>query len=193
MTQDSQKRPISAGHDRAFFFWAAVLAAVLLVLLHESIFAGKGLVPADGILRYSPWNETTVPANYLLTGYSDSTLMIKIKSEGFSWFSDRYIKDPEPVEVNLSQVKIIHRGDHYLGVIPTASLSHVLANQLDLANRPLSIFPDTLYVNLERKAERPIPGRMEENIQRISDTILHDSVISPSDSLVKTGIENNFK
>jgi hypothetical protein len=46
---------------------AAVLAAALVVLLHESLFGGKGLVPADGILNYPPWNETTRPSNYLLS------------------------------------------------------------------------------------------------------------------------------
>ena len=34
-------------------FWFAALAGVLLVLLHESLFLGKGLVPADGILKYA--------------------------------------------------------------------------------------------------------------------------------------------
>jgi len=50
------------------FFWgAAALGAVLLVLLHESLFGGRGLVPADGILNYPPWNQTTSPSNYLLS------------------------------------------------------------------------------------------------------------------------------
>jgi hypothetical protein len=46
---------------------AAILAAALVVLLHESLFGGKGLVPADGILNFPPWNETTRPSNYLLS------------------------------------------------------------------------------------------------------------------------------
>ena len=47
--------------------WVAALAAVLFILLHESLIGGRGLVPADGILNYPPWNQTTLPSNYLLS------------------------------------------------------------------------------------------------------------------------------
>jgi len=47
-------------------FWFAALAGVLLVLLHESLFLGKGLVPAHGILDFSPWNQAAPPSNSLL-------------------------------------------------------------------------------------------------------------------------------
>jgi hypothetical protein len=45
---------------------AGALAVVLFLLLHDSLFGGKGLVPADGILNYPPWNSQTAPSNYLL-------------------------------------------------------------------------------------------------------------------------------
>ena len=47
-------------------FWFAALAGVLLVLLHESLFLGKGLVPADGILKLPPWSQPIHPSNCLL-------------------------------------------------------------------------------------------------------------------------------
>jgi hypothetical protein len=47
-------------------FWFAVLAGVLLVLLHESLFMGKGLVPADALLQWPPWNQAIRPSNSLL-------------------------------------------------------------------------------------------------------------------------------
>jgi hypothetical protein len=67
MTRDCPKRPTSVRYERAFFFWVAALAVVLFILLHESIFGGKGLVPADGVLYYPPWNGTTHLSNYSLT------------------------------------------------------------------------------------------------------------------------------
>ena len=46
----------------------AGLAAVLGVLLHASLFTGRGLVPADGILTGLPWARSfhARPSNYLL-------------------------------------------------------------------------------------------------------------------------------
>jgi len=43
-----------------------VLALVLGFLLHESLFGGKGLLPADGILSYPPWQDLKGPSNILL-------------------------------------------------------------------------------------------------------------------------------
>jgi hypothetical protein len=51
-------------------FWSAALAAILIVLLHESLLGGKGLVPADGVLERPPWNDPTHPRNYLLVDQS---------------------------------------------------------------------------------------------------------------------------
>ena len=51
---------------RRFFLWAFALAVVLFVLLHESLIGGKGLVPADGVLYYPPWNQKVPVSNYLL-------------------------------------------------------------------------------------------------------------------------------
>ncbi|MGA3284069.1 MAG: YfhO family protein [Verrucomicrobiota bacterium] len=51
---------------RQFFLWVVALAVVLFILLHESLIGGKGLVPADGVLVYPPWNQETASSNYLL-------------------------------------------------------------------------------------------------------------------------------
>ncbi|HEV2318890.1 MAG TPA: YfhO family protein [Verrucomicrobiae bacterium] len=50
------------GHFSGF----AALAVVILILLHESLFMGKGLVPEDGILTWPFWNQSAPASNYLL-------------------------------------------------------------------------------------------------------------------------------
>jgi hypothetical protein len=52
--------------QRPFVLWAAALAVLLFFLFHESLIGGKGLVPADGILAYPPWNNYSPVGNYLL-------------------------------------------------------------------------------------------------------------------------------
>ena len=66
MILDCPKRPTFVGNKRAFFLWVAVLALVLLVLLHESLLGGKGLVPANGVFSFPPWRETQGSSNWLL-------------------------------------------------------------------------------------------------------------------------------
>jgi hypothetical protein len=45
----------------------AALAVVLAVLLHQSLIGGKGLVPADGVLSFPPWQDMKGPSNSLLS------------------------------------------------------------------------------------------------------------------------------
>lgn len=55
--------------NRQTLWCAAALAAVIAVLLGDSLFTGKGLVPADGLFRLPPWKGFfPLPvSNYLLS------------------------------------------------------------------------------------------------------------------------------
>jgi len=55
----------SSGIGRDIFCVLA-LAAVVFLLLHESLFTGKGLVAADAVLKFPPWNRDVRPSNFLL-------------------------------------------------------------------------------------------------------------------------------
>jgi len=47
--------------------WVLGLALVLVILFHESLLGGKGLVPADGTMSFLPWTDLKGPANILLS------------------------------------------------------------------------------------------------------------------------------
>ena len=59
--------PGKLGKSARDILWFAALAVVVVVLLHESLFTGKGLVPSDGILNWPPWNQSARPSNGLLS------------------------------------------------------------------------------------------------------------------------------
>ena len=51
----------------SFYLWVIALAGVLAVLLHASLFEGRGLVPSDGIYNFPPWLESkNQPSDSLL-------------------------------------------------------------------------------------------------------------------------------
>ena len=50
-----------------FYLWVIALAGVLAVLLHASLFEGRGLVSSDGIFNFPPWLESkNQPSDSLL-------------------------------------------------------------------------------------------------------------------------------
>ena len=55
-----------------YLLCAGALAVILVILLHESLLGGRGLVPADNIFLYPPWKAEGRPANDLL---HDQTLV----------------------------------------------------------------------------------------------------------------------
>src|SRR5580698_5556864 len=60
--------PAPARAERSgFYLWVIALAAVLAILLHASLFEGRGLVPSDGVFNFAPWLESTnQPSNSML-------------------------------------------------------------------------------------------------------------------------------
>jgi len=66
-TPDTVRPPRAFLKSARRLLWFAALAGVLLILLHESLFTGKGLVPADGLLTWPPWNRAIHPSNTLLS------------------------------------------------------------------------------------------------------------------------------
>ena len=47
--------PASFGLDRRDLLGLGLLLFAIVILLHQSLVLGKGLVPADGITRFEPW------------------------------------------------------------------------------------------------------------------------------------------
>ncbi|HEX4120932.1 MAG TPA: YfhO family protein [Verrucomicrobiae bacterium] len=62
-------------------FWYAALAGALLVLLHQSLFQGKGLVASDELLTLPPWNQKIERSNPLL---SDQATVF-LPAQGFAY------------------------------------------------------------------------------------------------------------
>lgn len=66
--QESSGSPAAKSQKGSrFYLWVLALAAVQAILLHASLFGGRGLVPADGIFNFPPWlSATNGPSNSLL-------------------------------------------------------------------------------------------------------------------------------
>ena len=65
------------GRERTWSFTA--LGVVIALLLHASLFTGRGLVPADGVLMAPPWVKSFQhkPSNYLLADQYTAFLPVK--------------------------------------------------------------------------------------------------------------------
>jgi hypothetical protein len=73
----SGKESRGPGRERSWSF--AALGVVIALLLHTSLFTGRGLVPADGVLVAPPWVKSfqSKPSNYLLADQYTAFVPVK--------------------------------------------------------------------------------------------------------------------
>jgi hypothetical protein len=122
------------------------------------------------------------PGNLRLLGCSDSTLTLKIKLQGFEFFSEQFlIKQDRNYEVSLRNVRLRYAGDHSSGYLLTNRIGKEIISQTSFPNDVYFVSPDTLFFEFEkerlkRMPSKPAPGYIKiqvegrDTILRIKDT-----------------------
>ena len=129
---------------------------------------------------------TQIPGNLRLIRYSDNTLILKMKVQGFDLFSERYIIPHDQIaDVPLNGIKVKPDGHFLTGYLLTQMIGKDIANQTNINHEVVSTFPDTLFFNFERIPLQKIivPGNSKHMDDE--DVKLSDTVIFRQDSLLK--------
>ncbi|MEI7980749.1 MAG: hypothetical protein WCI71_03790 [Bacteroidota bacterium] len=131
---------------------------------------------------------TNVPANFSLSGFSDSTLTVKIKVQGFDFITERFLVPHErQFEVSLRNVRI--RGadsEHPWGYLLTNRIGKDIVALSSFTSDMFFVTPDTLFFVFEkheitRISKRPVQDLLDLP-KREKDVLLHHP-----DSLKKIG------
>jgi hypothetical protein len=125
-----------------------------------------------------------VPANLRLVSSQDSTLNLRIKIQGFEFFSEQFIiKQYHEYEVSLRNVRLRNLGEHTLGYLLTNRIGKEIISQTNFPSEVYFVSPDTLFFEFEKKVTRKSPATNEPDAIRMEvsgkDTIFHrtDSVV----------------
>jgi hypothetical protein len=134
---------------------------------------------------------TQIPGNLKLVKFSDSTLTIKIKLQGFELFSERFLKSEgdREFEISLRNLRVRSNENNPWGYLLTNRLGKEIAAQ---ANFPSDIFivtPDTLYFQFEKQGIKRIPSRSGFAADKSS---LMDSILHRQDSMKKVDPTKNY-
>ncbi len=134
---------------------------------------------------------TQIPGNLKLVKFSDSTLTIKIKLQGFELFSERFLKSvtDREFEISLRNVRVRNNENNPYGYLLTNRLGKEIAAQ---ANFPSDIFivtPDTLYFQFEKQGIKRIPSMSDFTSGKASPM---DSILQRQDSMKKLDPTKNY-
>ncbi|MEI6899880.1 MAG: hypothetical protein WCL00_08380 [Bacteroidota bacterium] len=98
-----------------------------------------------------------LPESLRLASASDSVISVSIRVQGFDFFTERFFRNrARYIDLDLHNTSVHYLDNHQTGYLLTSSFSGEIANQTDFPLEINSIYPDTLYLNLERKAGKRI-------------------------------------
>jgi hypothetical protein len=99
-------------------------------------------------------NYTQIPAHLRMVDQSDSTIYLRIKIQGFEFFSEQFIiRQYREYEVSLRNVRLRYPGEHIQGYLLTNRIGKEIISQTNFPNEVYFVSPDTLFFEFERKSQ----------------------------------------
>lgn len=136
---------------------------------------------------------TQLPANLRMVASSDSTINLRIKIQGFEFFSEQFIiKQYREYEVSLRNVRLRSVGEHTTGYLLTNRIGKEIISQTNFPSEVYFVSPDTIFFEFEKQASRRPSSNGETDVVRM-DVAGKDSIPDRADSIVKHFNTNNGK
>jgi len=138
-----------------------------------------------------------VPANLSLDACSDTTLTLRIKLQGFEFFSEQYfVRQYREYEVSLRNVRVRSSGDRATGYLLTNRIGREIISQSNFPNDVFYVSPDTLFFTFHRNRPSGEARKRDTNSVRM-EIAGRDTVIRATDSIRRlragSGGEINLK
>lgn len=124
-----------------------------------------------------------VPSHLRMISCSDSTINLRLKIQGFDFFSEQFIlKQYREYEVSLRNVRLRYLGEHTLGYLLTSRIGKEIISQTNFPSDVYFVSPDTLFFEFERQPARKGTQKEASDINKAAKTQA-DSLVPISDSL----------
>ena len=128
---------------------------------------------------------TQVPANLHIIDSSDSIINLRIKIQGFEFFSEQFIlKQYREYEVSLRNIKLRYLGEHILGYMLTNRIGKEIISQTNFPSEVYFVSPDTIFFEFEKQNNRKsLHNDTADGI--LMEISGRDTIIRHTDSVVK--------
>jgi hypothetical protein len=126
---------------------------------------------------------THMPSGMRMTATSDSTLNLRIKIQGFEFFSEQFIiRQYREYEVSLKNVRLRYQGDQTLGYLLTNRLGKEI---ISLTNFPSDVYfvaPDTLFFEFDKQSSKKTLSKDLNDAAVRMDIQGRDTIFHPTGS-----------
>jgi len=117
-----------------------------------------------------------IPDDRILSGEGNKDVHLRVRSQGFSLFSMKYLTIRNPITVDLDELYI--RKDRKSGknYFLTNQVRQQIISQLDATDQLLTITPDTIFFGLDKVINVEVPVISNLSIQYSKQFQLYDSI-----------------
>ena len=107
---------------------------------------------------------THVPSHLRMVASSDSTINLRIKIQGFEFFSERFLlRQYREYEVSLRNVRLRYLGEHPMGYLLTNRIGKEIISQTNFPSEVYFVSPDTLFFEFQRKTVKRDTSNISKN------------------------------
>ncbi|WP_066628830.1 CdaR family protein [Labilibacter marinus] len=141
-----------------------LLAFVLFLVLSIGLWFLNALRKEYTTTISYPVKYENFPKDYILLGEPQDKIDLKIKSLGYSILPYYWGKILNPEQLNVSSFRRIKQGNKYGAFVLTRDISKDFSSKLSNGIELLEIFPDTLFVSLEKKERKRVAVKFEADL-----------------------------
>ena len=135
-------------------------------------------------------NLQNVPADKVLVNSSDTVITLYIKARGLELYSKMFNARKNKIDLNLSGIKMLKRGEDFIGIFKTSNFLKDIASQLPLDNNLLGVQPDTIFFFFQNEYQKRVPVEADLNLSFAAQFQLYDSITLSPDSITVFGIKS---
>lgn len=128
-----------------------------------------------------------LPGNKLLVNKPDSVLHVRLRTQGFRLFSDKYFGSYDPFPVYLRNLKLKQENGQYSAFILTDHLHSAISRKLKTDAQILSISPDTIFFHMISIHHKKVPVIPDLKYTLKKQYFLYDSISIYPDSIIVSG------
>ena len=111
-----------------------------------------------------PVKYVDFPKDFILLGKPQNKVQLRIKSLGYTVLPYHLGKILDPEHLQVSSFKRIQKGDQYGAYIATREILKEISDKLSNGVELIEIFPDTLFVNFEKKEHKKVAVRFDSEL-----------------------------
>ncbi len=135
-------------------------------------------------------NYINAPSDKILVHPRDTIITLTVKARGLELYGKLFNTEKNRITLDISDVKIRNKSNHFSGYLRTSKELRKIANQLPKDFLLIGVEPDTLHLTFENEYSKKVPVEADLSLSFVPQYQLYDSIKLSHDTVSIFGIKS---